>query len=233
MGGVGTRGCGVYFILAFAGQVGYVTSTGMAQLQIITAGFDDRLVDLRLGVNRLGRSPDADFSITHATVSALHCELILRDIGVTVHDLDSTNGTFVNDEPVHEADLAAGQILRLGDVELRVENVDVTVAIPKFHRTELPAPPVVVEDGKLVCPRHRLAHVSHQCTVCKEVMCEACVHRLRRKGGKKVLLLCPLCSGTVELFGTRAPVKKSLFGRVAETIKLKFKHTANLDRPGE
>ena len=205
----------------------------MAQLQIHTAGFDNPVIELRLGVNRVGRSPDADFPIAHSTVSALHCELELRESGVTVRDLDSTNGTFVNNEPVREAELSAGQTLRLGDVELRVENVDVTVAIPKYHRTDLPAPPVVVDDGKLVCPRHRLAHVSFQCTVCREVMCDACVHRLRRKGGKKVLMLCPLCSGAVEPFGTRPPVKKSLFGRVAETIKLKFRHTTNLDDPGE
>ena len=205
----------------------------MAQLQIQTEGFDHQLLDLRLGVNRVGRSPDADFTITHATVSALHCELVLRDSGVTVRDLDSTNGTFINDEPVTKAELSAGQTLRLGDVELRVENVEVIVAIPKYHRTDLPAPPVVVNDGKLVCPRHRLAHVSYQCTVCKEVMCDACVHQLRRKGGKKVLMLCPLCSDAVEPFGVRAPVKKSLFGRVAETIKLKFRHTANLGDPSE
>ena len=206
----------------------------MAQLQIQTEGFDHQLLDLRLGVNRVGRSPDADFTITHATVSALHCELVLRDSGVTVRDLDSTNGTFINDEPVTKAELSAGQTLRLGDVELRVENVEVIVAIPKYHRTDLPAPPVVVNDGKLVCPRHRLAHVSYQCTVCKEVMCDACVHRLRRRGGKKVLLLCPVCSGMVgPIGGGQKPKKKSLFLRMGETIKLKFKRTLNLDRPGE
>lgn len=206
----------------------------MAQLQIQTEGFDNRLLVLRLGVNRVGRSPDADFCIAHSTVSGLHCELVLRESGVTVRDLDSTNGTFVNDSRVREAELSAGQTLRLGDVELRVDNVDATVAIPKYNRTDLPAPPVVVDDGKIVCPRHRLAHVTYQCTVCKEVMCDACVHQLRRKGGKKVLLLCPVCSGAVEPFGgPRQPVKKSLFSRVAETVKLKFKHTVNLDDRGE
>ena len=206
----------------------------MAQLQIQTEGFDRQLLDLRLGVNRVGRSPDADFPIAHSTVSGLHCELILRESGVTVRDLGSTNGTFLNDEPVQEAALAAGQILRLGDVELRVENTEATVAIPKFIRTDLPAPPVVLSEGALVCPRHRLAQVTYQCTVCHEVMCDACVHQLRRKGGRKVLLLCPLCSGAVEPFGgPRQPVKKSLLARVAETVKLKFKHTSNLDRPGE
>ena len=206
----------------------------MAKLQIQTAGLDNTLLDLRLGVNRVGRSPNADFPIPHSTVSSLHCELILRDSGVTVRDLGSTNGTFVNDQPVTEAELSAGQTLRLGDVELFVENTDVNVAIPKFNRTDLPAPPVVVAGGGVVCPRHRLAPVTYQCTTCKELMCDACVHQLRRKGGKKVLMLCPLCSGAVEPFGgARKPVKKSLFSRVAETVKLKFKNTVNIDGRGE
>jgi len=201
----------------------------MATLQIQTAGLDNTLLDLRLGVNRVGRSPDADFTIPHSTVSGLHCELILRESGVTVRDLDSTNGTFVNNEPVREATLAAGQTLRLGDVVLLVENTDVNVAIPTFNRTDLPAPPVVAEDGGVVCPRHRTAHVTYQCTECHELMCDVCVHQLRRKGGKKVLLLCPLCSGAVEPFGdARKPAKKSLFARVSETVKLKFKNTVNL-----
>ena len=206
----------------------------MATLQIQTAGFDNPLLDLRLGVNRVGRSPKADFPIPHSTVSALHCELILRESGVTVRDLGSTNGTFLDNQPVTEAELAAGQILRLGDVELLVENTDVTVAIPTFNRTDLPAPPVVLADGGIVCPRHHTAHATYQCTLCKEIMCDACVHQLRRKGGKKVLLLCPLCSEPVEpLGGARQPVKKSLFTRWTQTIKLKFKNTVNLDERAE
>lgn len=208
--------------------------TGMAQLHIQTAGLQNPVLDLRLGINRVGRSPDADFTITHSTVSGLHCELVLRESGVTVRDLGSTNGTFINDQPVTEAELSAGQILRLGDVELRVENTEVAVSIPKYNRTDLPAPPVVLEEGKVVCPRHRLALVTYQCTACQELMCDSCVHQLRRKGGKKVLLLCPVCSGAVEPFGgPRQPVKKSLFARVSETVKLKFKRTVNLDNPGE
>jgi pSer/pThr/pTyr-binding forkhead associated (FHA) protein len=206
----------------------------MAKLQIQTAGLDNTLLELRLGANRVGRSPDADFTISHSTVSGLHCELILRESGVTVRDLGSTNGTFVNNQPVTEAELSTGQTLRLGDVELLVESTDVKVAIPTFNRTELPAPPVVTTNGAIVCPRHRTAHVTYQCTACQEVMCDSCVHQLRRKGGKKVLLLCPLCSGAVEpLGGPRKPVKKSIFARVTETVKLQFKNTVNIGRRRE
>ena len=99
----------------------------MAKFQIKTTGLGHSLIELRLGVNRVGRSPDADFCIPHSTVSGLHCELILRDSGVTVRDLNSTNGTFVDNQPVTDFELSAGQILRLGDVELLVESTEFNV----------------------------------------------------------------------------------------------------------
>jgi hypothetical protein len=196
----------------------------MARLLVKTDGVNAKLIDLKLGANRVGRHPDNDFAIEHPTISSVHCEIVLMDSGVVLRDLESTNGTFVNNEPVREVQLSPGQIVRLGDVELLVETTDAKIAIPAFYNPELPAPPVVRKDGVLECARHRNTSVTHQCMTCKEFMCEACVHRLRRKGSKKVLSLCPVCSGPVELIGGPAkPKKKSLFERiVGETVKMKL-----------
>lgn len=201
----------------------------MAKLLVKTPGLDLTLIDLRLGISRIGRSPDADFQLSHPTVSSIHCEVLLKENGVSVRDLGSTNGTFLNDDPIQEADLLPGQTLRLGDVELFVESTDAHVAIPKFSHTEVAAPPVVRTDGGVVCPRHLHANATYQCSVCQEIMCDRCVHQLRRRGGKKVLLLCPVCSGAVEPFGAPQKKKKSLISRVSETVKMKFKRTVNLD----
>ncbi|MFO1477105.1 MAG: FHA domain-containing protein [Verrucomicrobiota bacterium] len=201
----------------------------MARLLMRTAGLEDRAIELKLGVNRFGRSEEADISIPHPTVSSIHCELILGGSGVLLRDLESTNGTFVDGRVVREVELAAGQVLRLGDVELYVESTEVKVAIPAFVNPEVVAPPVVLHDGTLVCPRHPDARVTHRCTHCKEVMCDPCVHRMRRKGGKTVLLLCPVCSHAVEpIGGVEKPKKKSLFARVGETVKLKFTRPLHL-----
>src|SRR5262245_12481384 len=183
---------------------------------------ENRLIVLKLGANRFGRSPDADFLIEHPTVSALHCELLLNDRGVLLRDLESTNGTFVNGKRVREVQLTAGEILRLGDIELLVETTEARVAIPQFSNVDLPAPPMVTKDGSMICPRHSQGTVTWRCTVCKEVMCDACVHRLRRKGGKNVLMLCPICSNAVEPIGGPQKKKKSFLARVGETVKLKF-----------
>ena len=199
----------------------------MARILIKTAGLENQFLDLKLGTNRIGRSQDCDLPIPHPTVSGLHCEIVLGDEGVTIRDMESTNGTFVDGMRVREAALSSGQTLRLGDVELLVETTEVTVSIPKFIDPDLPAPPVVLEDGSLICPRHPHAQVTHRCTHCKEVMCEECVHRMRRKGSKRVLLLCPICSHPIELISgaSKRTKKKSFFARVGETVKLKMTRT--------
>ena len=54
--------------------------------------------------------------------SARHARIELRGDGVWVQDLDSTNGTYVNGSRVAGAQrLGAGDVLRVGDTDLRVE----------------------------------------------------------------------------------------------------------------
>ena len=192
----------------------------MARLVIKSAEFGDRVIELNLGVNRFGRSPKNDVQIDHNTVSALHCELVLADDGVAVRDCDSANGTFVDAHRIKEARLSAGQTLRLGEVKLLVETTDVTIAIPKFD-VPRPAPPVVLSDGSLICPRHPKVRATHQCTHCREVLCDACVHQLRRRGGK-LMKFCPLCSHPCLPIGAEKRKKKLLFGLWRKTVKLPF-----------
>ena len=193
----------------------------MAKLIVRSEGFGNRVIQLNLGVNRFGRSPESDFPIDHATVSGAHCEIDVRENGLLVRDCGSTNGTFIDGELVQEATLATGQTLHLGDVELFVESTEVTIAIPTFE-VPMPAPPVMLTDGSLVCPRHKHARATHQCTHCHEILCDSCVHRLRRRGGK-ILKLCPLCSNPCErLGGEKKPKKKSLLGFLQKTMKLPF-----------
>jgi len=195
----------------------------MARLVVKSDGFRNQVIELHLGLNRLGRSPENHFQIEHASVSASHCEVVLGANAVTVRDCDSTNGTFVDGEPVTEAQLHAGETLSLGDVELLVQSTDVRIAIPKIELPPRAAPPVVLSDGALLCPRHSRARVTHQCTHCREVMCDACVHKLRRRGGK-VLKLCPLCSHKCEPLAGEGKKKRSVLGFLQKTVKLPFLH---------
>lgn len=178
------------------------------------------MIELRLGVNRLGRGPSNDFQIEHPTVSSRHCEIVLSEAELLIRDCDSTNGTFLANEPITQGTLAAGQTLRLGDVEMLVDSTEVKVAIPQFE-VPRPAPPVVLWDGSMLCRRHPQARATHQCTQCQEVLCDDCVHRLKRRGGK-LLKLCPLCSHKVERIGGEKKKKKTFLGFLQKTVKLPF-----------
>ena len=72
-------------------------------------------------VKTVGRATRADFIVDAALVSRVHCRLTATDRHVEVEDLSSTNGIFVNDKKVRRANLASGDRLRVGRVELTLE----------------------------------------------------------------------------------------------------------------
>jgi pSer/pThr/pTyr-binding forkhead associated (FHA) protein len=81
----------------------------------------------------------------------------LRGSDILIRDLNSTNGTFINNEKISEAVLKPGQTLRLGQVELKLE--DGPAAGPAASNTSAtpapaatPAKPKQV-DATLVIPR--------------------------------------------------------------------------------
>ena len=101
-----------------------------------------------------------------------------------------------------------------------IETIEITIAIPRFTVAR-PAPPVVLADGSLLCPRHPQSQATHQCTHCHEVLCDACVHHLRRHGGE-VLKLCPLCSHPVLALTPEKKRKKGLFALLQRTVRLRW-----------
>jgi len=73
-------------------------------------------------IKTVGRAPRADFVVDAALVSRLHCRLTANDNGVDVVDLDSTNGTYINDERVKTGCIKSGDRLRVGRVEFQVQS---------------------------------------------------------------------------------------------------------------
>lgn len=85
---------------------------------------DDSPLTFRLrsgAIKTIGRAARADFIVDRALVSRLHCRLTAGDEKLEVQDLASTNGTFVNGKRVERAQVASGDRLRLGRIELTVE----------------------------------------------------------------------------------------------------------------
>jgi pSer/pThr/pTyr-binding forkhead associated (FHA) protein len=72
-------------------------------------------------VRTLGRTARADFIVSAALVSRLHCRLTAdRADQLIVEDLDSRNGTLVNGKRVERAVLKPGDQLTVGRVEFTV-----------------------------------------------------------------------------------------------------------------
>lgn len=77
---------------------------------------DAREIELKQGYNSVGRSEANDVTIADPSVSGSHCHIIVSDRQVTVQDLNSTNGTFINGARVGTAVLEHGASLKLGGV---------------------------------------------------------------------------------------------------------------------
>jgi pSer/pThr/pTyr-binding forkhead associated (FHA) protein len=89
-----------------------------------SAGADQARLKFRLrpgAVKTVGRALRSDFIVDAALVSRLHCRLTATNDLLEVVDLASTNGTYVNGKRVNKATLAAGDRLRVGRVELKVD----------------------------------------------------------------------------------------------------------------
>src|SRR5437867_1475478 len=93
----------------------------MAKLIVLSAGMTGRTHELKVDKTTIGRVEDNTFQIAEPSVSSHHCEVVLRGADVVVRDLNSTNGTFINGEKVAESVIKPGQVLRLGQIEMRLE----------------------------------------------------------------------------------------------------------------
>jgi EAL domain-containing protein (putative c-di-GMP-specific phosphodiesterase class I) len=69
----------------------------------------------------LGRSRDLEQPLPCPSISRKHAMIEANSEGLQIKDLHSSNGTYVNREPVrHVTELHHGDIIHLGDVELRL-----------------------------------------------------------------------------------------------------------------
>jgi hypothetical protein len=89
----------------------------------------------------IGRVEDNTFQIADPSVSSHHCEVHLRGSEILIRDLNSTNGSFINEVKITEQVLKPGQTLRLGNVEIGSSEA-------------APAPPVEPAAAKKAGGRH-------------------------------------------------------------------------------
>jgi EAL domain-containing protein (putative c-di-GMP-specific phosphodiesterase class I) len=68
----------------------------------------------------IGRMAEARMQLTAEHVSKLHAEIYSDGVALRLRDLGSRNGTFLNQQPVRDAGLHEGDIIRIGPYEFRV-----------------------------------------------------------------------------------------------------------------
>ena len=75
-----------------------------------------------IGGLSIGRSRDADVQIEDRYASGIHARIFNRDARSYVEDMNSTNGTLLNEAELKgEAELLDGDVVRIGDTEFRFE----------------------------------------------------------------------------------------------------------------
>ena len=109
------------------GNAGYGAGYGQgdysSEAAVITLQLDDgsgRTYQLREGANVVGRGQEAQFRLPDTGVSRRHLEIRWDGQVALLSDLNSTNGTTVNNAPVQEWQLADGDVIRLGHSEIVV-----------------------------------------------------------------------------------------------------------------
>ncbi len=125
----------------------------MAKLVILNQGMTGKTFELNVERTTVGRVEDNTFQIADPSVSSHHAEILLRGTELVIKDLNSTNGSFINGDKITESMLKPGQILRLGQVELRIDDGSPVVASAPSSAAPAPAPAKKGLDSTMVVPR--------------------------------------------------------------------------------
>ncbi len=107
---------------------------GSYRLEVIRGPDAGRVLEVdgqQPGRTLVGKGPACHLRLNDPHVSRRHLALDSTAQGLRITDLGSTNGTFVNDVAVLDGYLHDGQIVRLGETELRLEHVSASAPLPE------------------------------------------------------------------------------------------------------
>lgn len=85
--------------------------------------FDDieQFIEVNKGQSTIGRSSSATFTIRHDTISKVHTLLNYQNGVLTIEDMGSSNGTFINGVKVSKSEVKPSDTIKVGKVAFRVE----------------------------------------------------------------------------------------------------------------
>ncbi len=101
-----------------------------AKLVIVSPEVQPNEFELKLPT-KIGRGHEAKLKLVHPLISRLHCEFFEDGDRIMIRDLDSLNGTFVNQERITEdTALTSGATVMIGSVMARVQIGDDADRLP-------------------------------------------------------------------------------------------------------
>lgn len=104
----------------------------MSRLIIEQPGAPPRLYELKDGSSiRIGRAASNDVTLPHNSISRSHACLEGQRDAWVITDMRSANGVLVNGERVERAELHSGDVIGLGDIRLRFENMTTGTVVAK------------------------------------------------------------------------------------------------------
>jgi len=199
---------------------------------------------LKPGFNSIGRGQENDFTISHDSISTLHCQIVVDGDTVKIEDLGSTNGTFINDQRTREARLLPGQRIRLGEIGMQLESDVRTPASVATQESIAPvslsratqreelgqvlwerwpsvAPSIVEEEKAVFCKNHYQNLAKYKCEKCKRYVCDLCVNtRGSSAGGLK---FCKICGNEcIPVKFTPGAEQVDFFAAVPQAFKYPF-----------
>ncbi len=129
-------------------------------VSLVLIKHDGKQVEVELKHPRtlIGRHTDCGIRIPDGSVSRQHCELAVADGRVSVRDLGSSNGTYVNRRRISQTELAPNDLLNVGRfvfvvrVDGKPEAIDSEDALEDgmVALPSAPAPPRPAQSAKAV-----------------------------------------------------------------------------------
>lgn len=91
-------------------------------LKVLSQGKSEgKIIPITLSQFIIGRDPECQLRPASGLISKRHCAILIRGEKAFVRDFDSTNGTFVNEEPVKgERELNAEDVLKVGPLQFSI-----------------------------------------------------------------------------------------------------------------
>ena len=120
------------------------TQSSQPKLTVTRPDLPPIVYELEQEYTHAGRASGNEIPLPYPSVSNRHCIFVLSGPDIVLRDLNSSNGTYVNGEAISEVVLRPGDLIQLGNVQIKF---DPGVKRPKLLAPE--KPPLRTQSGQL------------------------------------------------------------------------------------